>query len=330
MSYTDRWVELAGQNPEPDPAAFSDPDTREVDDGWLAAASADEQIKAMRLWFLARYCDPVEDTPYVSDAGGYIFTRGGPYDPGDVLQERFDSIVEFDTIWELVEELHGEVGDEWAPTSLTAEDEWEDVFVDTAAGPIRRLRERLDELATLSQFDGPPMLRILLRQLVYAAVITVLETYLWEMAAYWLENDPAAIDRVVDDQQHWRQRLAELGGDVPANRSKLRDELKARMNHHMVWHRWKKNESILRSILGVGLPPHVELEGPTRVRHDISHRGGKDTDHNPVNLLAEDVESLSLTVLGFAEAIQQAVDGRGLESWEGLGEPSRAAAAPEQ
>src|SRR5690554_3872879 len=128
MSYTDQWIETAGQKPEPDPAAFTNPETREVDDEWLAAAAADEQIKAMRLWFLARYCDPAEETPYVSDAGGYIFTRGGPHDPSDVLQERFDFVVAFETIRELVEELYGEVGNEWAPTALTAEDEWEDVF----------------------------------------------------------------------------------------------------------------------------------------------------------------------------------------------------------
>lgn len=306
MSYTDRWMDAAGQNPEPDPAAFTDPDTREVDDEWIAAASADEQTKAMRLWFLARYCDPAEETPYVSDAGGYIFTRGGPYDPSDVLQERFDSLVEFETISELVEELYVEVGDEWAPTALTAEDEWEDVFVDTASGPIKRLRERLNELATLAQFDGPPMSRILLRQLVYAAIITALETYLWEMALYWLANDPDALTRMLKGVQQHRQRIAELGGDTPENRIRIQAEIESRLNHSTVWHRWTKNRPILQLILGADLPPHDGLEHPTRVRHDISHRGGKDTDHNPVNLSAEDVESLRLTVLGFAEALQQA------------------------
>lgn len=36
MSYTDRWMDAAGQSPEPDPAAFIDPDTREVYDEWRA------------------------------------------------------------------------------------------------------------------------------------------------------------------------------------------------------------------------------------------------------------------------------------------------------
>lgn len=65
------------------------------------------------------------------------------------------------------------------------------------------------------------MSRILLRQLVYAAVITALETYLWEMAAYWLERDPGAFERLLAGQQRYQQRLAKHGGDTSENRLKL-------------------------------------------------------------------------------------------------------------
>ena len=43
---------------------------------------------------------------------------GGPYDPNDEIQSRFGGIVEFDTMWELIEELWRDVGDKWAPTDL--------------------------------------------------------------------------------------------------------------------------------------------------------------------------------------------------------------------
>lgn len=309
MSYTDRWMDAAGELPEPDPAAFSDPDTHEVDDDWLAKAAPEEQMKAMRLWFLARYCDPQEETPYASDAGGYLWVNGGPYDPSDVLQDRFDSMVEFDTIWKLVEEFHDEVGDEWAPTSLTAEHNWDDVFVDTASGPLTRLRERLDELRTLAGLDGPPMSRILLRQLVYAAVVTALETFLWELAAYWLESDLDSVDRLVSGQPRYSQRLENLGGDTSENRAKLCDEIHDELKGK-VWHRWEKTGPFLAQLLGVAIPSHEPLEQPTRIRHDIAHRGGKDTDHNPVNLTQEDVEALFTTVLGFAETLQASIDSR--------------------
>ena len=63
MSLTDRIIEMQSRLPEPDPAAFSDMATREVEDTWLATASPSEQTKAMRLWFLERYCDPQIEMP---------------------------------------------------------------------------------------------------------------------------------------------------------------------------------------------------------------------------------------------------------------------------
>jgi hypothetical protein len=152
------------------------------------------------------------------------------------------------------------------------------------------------------------MSRFLLRQLAYAAVITALETYLWELAAYWWENDAEALDRVMAHQPHHRQRLENLGGDNAENRETLRQEIfKAK-----VWHRWEKNEPFLSRVVNVPLPPHAALVEPTRIRHDIAHRGGKDLEHNPVNISAEDLEALMGHVLTFAEKLQASVDGRGV------------------
>lgn len=34
------------------------------DNSWLERADRDDQLTAMREWFLARFCDPVHNTPY--------------------------------------------------------------------------------------------------------------------------------------------------------------------------------------------------------------------------------------------------------------------------
>lgn len=309
MSITKRLAELDEAPDELPAEAFSDADTREVADDWLATASPAEQIAAMRQWFLARYCDPQYETPYNSEEGGYLYVHGGPYDPGDVLQDRFGDTVDFDTIWSLVEDLYAEIGEEWAPTSLTAEHDWLDIFIDTGDGPLTRLEVRLQELRTLVALDGPPESRILLRQLVYGAVITALETYLWELAAFWWENDPTAFDRVLAHQPAHVRRLEALGGDTPLNREALRREI----FRSKVWHRWEKNSPFLSHVFNVPLPPHASLEEPTRIRHDIAHRGGKDLDHNPVNISAEDVEVLMGHVLEFSRALQASIDARAID-----------------
>lgn len=114
MSLTKRMMGLDDELPEVDPTAFSDPDTCEVDDNWLRAAETDQQLAAMRHWLMARYCDPAMETPHSSEVG-YIFTRGGPWHPHDVLMERFEGVADFDTIEELVADILGEIGDELAP-----------------------------------------------------------------------------------------------------------------------------------------------------------------------------------------------------------------------
>ncbi|AWH50602.1 hypothetical protein C1925_16285 [Stenotrophomonas sp. SAU14A_NAIMI4_5] len=309
MSLTDRIIEMQSRPPEPDPAAFSDMATREVDDGWLATAPQSEQTKAMRLWFLERYCDPQTETPYNSDAGAYFFLRGGPYDPNDVLQERFDNVVSYEVIAELVDELHQEVGHEWAPTELTAEDEWDDVFVDRPDGPIQRLEERLVELRTMTELQGLPMTRILLRQLVYAAVITTLETFLWEQAAYWLERDAAALGRLIQQHPQTQQRISQLGGDSEGNRATIAAELTQGLKAK-VWHRWEKNGPFLGHLLGITMPSHAALEAPTKIRHDIAHRGGKDTEHNPHNISQASVDELIAVVTSYAQEVQAAINGR--------------------
>ena len=59
----------------------------EVDDDWLRTADPDDQRTAMQEWFLARYCDPAEETPYNGREGGYLYIHGGPFDPADELPE---------------------------------------------------------------------------------------------------------------------------------------------------------------------------------------------------------------------------------------------------
>ena len=69
----------------------------------------------MRAWFHARYCDPAEETPYNGREGGYQYIYGGPFDPADILPERFSHIVDEKVIKDVIDEMNQEVGDQWAP-----------------------------------------------------------------------------------------------------------------------------------------------------------------------------------------------------------------------
>ncbi|WP_139112030.1 hypothetical protein [Acidithiobacillus thiooxidans] len=64
----------------------------EPDDDWLASAPKELQIAAMRRWFLDRYEDPANETPWDGEGKEYVFVWGGPYDPDDEIQSSFNNL----------------------------------------------------------------------------------------------------------------------------------------------------------------------------------------------------------------------------------------------
>ena len=313
MSLTKRLMELDDELPEVDAEAFSDPATCEVDDDWLRAAEPEDQAAAMEHWLRARYCDPAMETPYSSDAGGYIFTRGGPWHPNDVLMERFEGIADFDTIEALAQEIIQELGDELAPTGLTAEEDW-DVEVETSESPLRDLRRRVEELRLVLEMDGQEIAKFQARNLVYAALITTLETYLWETAVWWLANEDASVERLVRTRMTFDRRVREMvGGDgieLKFRRERVHNGMK-----DMVWHRWRSNWPFLAALLDAELPDH-EAYGLTAAalkRHDIVHRSGQNKDRTEaVYATTVEVEALMDAVLAFAEDLHVRIGARGL------------------
>jgi len=127
---------------------------------WLSRASQDDLRIALREWFLARYCDPAMETPYNSWEGGYCFIHGGPYDPADELPERFSGIVDDDVIEKVINELHNEGGDQWAPIYYKLEDDDFDARFDLSLPnreePLTRLKQGLRHARRILILEGDP------------------------------------------------------------------------------------------------------------------------------------------------------------------------------
>ncbi|MBB3277350.1 hypothetical protein [Pseudoxanthomonas sp. OG2] len=313
MSLSKRMMGLDDELPEVDPAAFSDPATCEVDDDWLREAEPDQQAAAMRHWLMARYCNPAYETPYHSDVG-YIYTRGGPWHPHDVLMERFEGIADFDTIEELVADIFAEIGDELAPTALTAEEDW-DVEVETAESPIQELRQRVEDLRLVLAMEGSERAKFQARNLVYAALITALETFLWETAVWWLANDDDSVERLVAARPSFAsdRRLKDMVGgeqlELEVRRRRIHDGMK-----DVVWHRWRSNWPFLAALLGIEMPGYDQygLTAVATKRHDIVHRFGQNKDRTAaVYATTDEVVALANAVQTFAEDLNARIAARG-------------------
>lgn len=321
MSLTKRMMGLDDELPEVDAEAFSDPATCEIDDVWLRNAKPEHQAVAMEHWLRARYCDPAMETPYSSDAGGYIFTRGGPWHPLDVLMERFEGIADFDSIEELARDIVQEMGDELAPTGLTAEEDW-DVEVETSDSPLRDLRRRVEELRLVLEMEGREIAKFQARNLVFAALITALETYLWETAVWWLANEDASVERLFAARAAFDRRLKDMVGGEG-----LELEVRRQRIHHgmkdMVWHRWRSNWPFMAALLDVDMPDHEAygLANAALKRHDIVHRSGQNKERtHAVHATAEEVEALAAAVVAFAEDLHYRIGARGNLNTEVVGQ----------
>lgn len=281
-------------------------DPFEPDDAWLASAPRELQIAAMRRWFLDRYEDPANETPWDGEDKKYFFVWGGPYDPNDEIQSRFDNIVEFGTMWELIEELRSEVGDEWAPIEHEGS-EYDDyishlVVVDRS-DPHRFLEERIGEIFTLldaSVLNGAN--NRLLHQMAHSSLIAALEAYLADTVSYWVDKDDRALRRFVSTNKDFQSRSLTVA-ELFERFENLSGEVKAYLAD-FVWHRLDKVKPMLASGFEIRVPDIGDIMKEVIVRHDIVHRAGRRADASLVELSIEDLCRVRDIIQKFSKEIE--------------------------
>jgi len=273
------------------------------DNNWLKLASVEDQKIAVKTWFLCRYCDPAIDTSYNND-DGYIYINGGPYDPAYEISNRFDGLIAEDVFNEVVEELYLEGGDEWAPMDYEQEDDYDnrfDLALQDASEPLRRLQERILQASQVLALQGSSEAMLMAKRLVYGAAITTLESFLWETADYWVENDKEILRNFVTRVPALRNEPILLG-NIFERHSSLKEYVKGYLQN-VLWHNWRKVGPIFRDGLGVDLGSIEIVEESLVKRHDIIHRSGHDKNGNPISVSIDEINLLHITIEGLARRI---------------------------
>ena len=277
------------------------------ENSWIESAKKEHQLIAMREWFLARYCDPAHETPYNGREGGYLYINGGPYHPSNELGGRFGGLVDPKTIDEMASEMAQEGGDEWAPLSRYAPDDYDERF-DLHHGsphePLQRLQARIEELKTTLSLQTDGTAKVLVSRLVFSALIGVLESFLWETAQHWIEERQDVLRRCIEKLPAFRDQPMKLG-DVFAQHAKVKETVKGYLQN-MVWHRWDQVATLYRDGLEVRLPSIKAFEKPLTMRHHIVHRSGTDMEGQLIAISDENVKELADDVEAFAKATTDA------------------------
>lgn len=279
----------------------------EPDDDWIASASKELQVAAMRRWFLDRYENPANETPWDGEDKEYVFVWGGPYDPNDEIQSRFSGVVEFDTMRELIEELWREVGDEWAPIEhegVDYDDYVSHLVVIDRGDPNRFLEERIDEIFAVLEaavLDGAN--NRLLHQMAHSSLIAALEAYLADTVSYWVEKDEHALRRFVSTNKDFQARSLTVA-ELFERLENLTGEVKTYLAD-FVWHRLDKVKPMLASGLEIKVPEIGDLMKEVIVRHDIVHRAGRKADGTPVELSTKDLSRIRDAIQQFSNGIEE-------------------------
>ena len=279
-------------------------------DHWLRTADKDDQLIAMRAWFLARYCDPAHETPYNGREGGYLFIHGGPYDPADVLPARFGGVVGDDLIQEVVEEMQAEHGDQWAPAIYGFDEYDEDygVIIEERNEPFRKLCDRLELSQEALNLEGSESAKSLVQKLVFVSVITAFESFLWETIVYWVDNDEAVIRNIVTKIEVFRVKEMKLG-EIFQRHANLKDEIKGYLQN-LTWHNWGRVRPLFTHGLEIEIPSFEPFNDSRLKRHDIVHRSGFTKVGWPIIVDATEINTLCKQVREFAVAINSALDDR--------------------
>lgn len=290
----------------PDEAGANTRSGFEPKNEWLLSAPPNLRHEAMRQWFLSRYWDPANDTPYNGREGGYLYIHGGPYEAEDELYERFGDLFDDEIVRAVIDDVESGGIFEWAP--IHTEPDYDDYFAlkfESESLPYEQFVQRLSEIDALNATALDPEHTRLLRQLLYSHLIAALETYLSDTMSYWIKADEAVFRRFIFHCSEFKQEKLFLS-DIFNRLESLHDQVEKYIQK-TVWHRLDRVIPLFASALDIERPEIEQLMGHIVIRHDIVHRGGRTKDGNHVEITADKLAELREYVASFVAKIEDEI-----------------------
>ncbi len=177
--------------------------------------------------------------------------------------------------------------------AVTSNTEFYQTFEDGLHG-VRQLAERVDGL--------PSHLADALARMLYANVITLLETYLSDALVNTTMSDEGRVKQAVRKLRHFREQKIPLSAVL--DRAGTVGEDVKRYLVSVLYHDLDAVTELYGVVLGVELPTVPEvLTKAIGVRHDVVHRNGKDKEGGDINIEAENVLNLADVAEGFVSEL---------------------------
>jgi hypothetical protein len=284
--------------------------------GALCGVDEPTQIGVMRTWFLQNYETPEENTPYDSADGGYVYIWGGPYDPREELEKEFADIIPSATINKLADELRALSAD-W--TGKPGSRDLVDYFVNDVADLnfYNGFQAAIHDITTLIESDVDPSVRASFNRLIYANIITVLESFLSDAFIVTVLGEPDAIRKFVETTRRYKKEKIRVS-EIYRQMDKLKEKVRISLGK-VIWHNLPEVKGMYKNTLGIDFPGNLKnLFGAITVRHDIVHRNGKTKSGKEHKISLDEIGALLRGVDTFVSGINTQLGLRKLLSEESL------------
>ncbi len=272
----------------------------------LENADEDTQLEVMKAWFFDHYEDPAESTPYETKEGGYIYIWGGPFNAFEILIEKFDGIVPEKVIEELATDLAG-ISTEW--TGIADSQDLEEYVAKTVVLDSRfhsTFQTSISYVEILLNSEVNIFAEPRFYRMLFANVITALETYLSDAFINTVLKEEKHVRRLVESDPYFKEKkfsVSELfqKHDIIANEAK-------EYLWTISWHNLVKAKELYKGTFDIEFPKELgKLINAVLKRHDIIHRNGKTKENEDVRVFKKDVLDLIAEVRNFVSIVDKKV-----------------------
>lgn len=250
-----------------------------------------EQFEIMRNWFFERFEDPVENTPYDSKEGGYMYIWGGPYDAYEVLLEEFEDDFPEEIIKEFAEEISDDCVEwEGIPTEEDFDFKFEHITeYDFLLSEI--FNEAIRDVKELLSLNIDKGLKRAYYSMLFIKCITIIETYLSDKFIFEVLNSEDGLRAFIEKNKDFSKRTFNLA-EIYLTYEAL-DEIAKRYLGDLIWHNLSKVNKLYSAVLGIDFQTYLSsLAKDINKRHDLVHRNGKNKDGEMIEITIDDVDNL--------------------------------------
>ena len=259
------------------------------------------QLKLMRDWFLTHYEDPAHSLPFETAEGGYIWIDGGPYDPHDVLYEKFSEVVPEEVIESIAADLSEECA-EWAKQIDLSID---DFYRFDPSEHFDDYRTAMDKNRAVLAIEVHRPLQNTFYGMAFVNLITIMETYLSDTFISVVTRSERFMRAFVATTPEFKDQKIPLS-EIYKSLDKISEITEEYLNA-VVWHRLDIVKNMYRDTLNVSFPDRLgNIFRAIRVRHALVHHNGK-MDGKYVEITKQRVEDLAREIDSFISSVAQQI-----------------------